>query len=117
MRTLPEEKRIARRHMESEAARYDMALSLLLRGVWSMKWSIGLFSTAIGLFAVHGLFHLWEWLWWPPPDALSALYGATDVGRLAHAVTEVIIALALFLGLWYALRDWALWKAFGPKAS
>ena len=63
-------------------------------------WSIGLFTTAIALFAVHGLFHLWEWLAWPPPDALSALYGATDAGRLAHAATEAIIALALFLGLW-----------------
>ena len=67
-------------------------------------WSIGLFLTAIGLFAVHGLFHLWEWLWWPPPDALSALYGATDAGRPAHALTEAIIALALFLGLWRGLR-------------
>ena len=66
--------------------------------------SIGLFLTAIGLFAVHGLFHLWEWLWWPPPDALSALYGATDAGRLAHAATEVIIAMALFLGLWQAVQ-------------
>ena len=67
--------------------------------------SVGLFSTALGLFAVHGLFHLWEWLWWPPPDALSALYGATDAGRLAHAVTEAIIALALFLGLCQAVQN------------
>ena len=66
--------------------------------------SLGLFSAAIGLFAVHGLFHLWEWLWWPPPDALSALYGATETGRLVHAVTEAIIALALFLGLWQVKR-------------
>ena len=65
---------------------------------------VGLFSTAIGLFAVHGLFHLWEWLWWPPPDALSALYSATDAGRLAHAVTEAIIALALILGLCQAVQ-------------
>ena len=63
-----------------------------------------IFSSAIGLFVVHGLFHLWEWLWWPPPDALSALYGATDAGRLAHAATEVIIAMALFLGLWQAVQ-------------
>ena len=67
-------------------------------------WSISLFLAAIGLFAVHGLFHLWEWLWWPPPDALSALYGATETGRLAHALTEAIIALALFMGLWQAWR-------------
>ena len=62
-------------------------------------WNVGLFSTAIGLFAVHGLFHLWEWLWWPPPDALSALYGATEAGRLIHALTEAIIAIALYVGL------------------
>ena len=66
----------------------------------SRRLSVGLFSTAIALFAVHGLFHLWEWLWWPPPDALSALYGATEAGRLVHAATEAIIALALVLGLW-----------------
>ena len=64
-----------------------------------MKWNGGLFSLAISLFAVHGLFHLWEWLWWPPPDALRALYGATEAGRLVHAATEAIIALALFVGL------------------
>ena len=61
--------------------------------------SIGLFSTAISLFAVHGLFHLWEWLWWPPPDALQVLYGSSEAGRLVHAVTEAIVVLALVLGL------------------
>ena len=67
-------------------------------------FAFGLFLAAIMLFAVHGLFHLWEWLWWPPPDALSALYGATEAGRYVHAATEAIIALALFMGLWQAFR-------------
>lgn len=68
------------------------------------KWSAFVFLVALVLFAVHGLFHLWEWIAWPPPDALQALYGASEAGRYVHAVTEAIIALALFLGLWEALK-------------
>ena len=59
---------------------------------------------ALALFLVHGLFHLWEWLWWPPPRALEALYGPSELGRVVHAVTEAIIALALVVALWKALR-------------
>ena len=60
---------------------------------------IAFYGTALGLFALHGLFHVWEWLWWPPPDVLQALYGPSELGRYIHAVTEAIIALALVLGL------------------
>ena len=65
---------------------------------------IAFYGAALGLFALHGLFHLWEWLAWPPPDALQALYGPSDLGRVVHTVTEAIIALALVLAL-IARRD------------
>ena len=61
------------------------------------------YGAALVLFAVHGLFHLWQWLWWPPPDTLQALYGPSELGRYVHAVTEAIVALALVAALWRGL--------------
>ena len=64
-----------------------------------------LFGIAFALFLVHGLFHLWEWLWWPPPHALQALYGPSELGRVVHAVTEALIALALVVAFWKAFKS------------
>ena len=56
-------------------------------------------TLAIVAFAIHVTFHAWEWLAWPPPAVLQALYGPSELGRVIHAVTEAIIALALVLAL------------------
>ena len=49
--------------------------------------SIVLVGAALAVFSLHALFHLWEWLAWPPPDALQALYGPSELGRVVHAAT------------------------------
>jgi hypothetical protein len=56
------------------------------------------------LFAVHVVYHVWQWLAWPPPDALAWLYGPSELGRVVHAVTEAIVALALVIALWNAQK-------------
>lgn len=60
---------------------------------------LALVALALGLFGLHGLYHLWQWLAWPPPDVLEVLYGHSEVGRYIHVLTEAIVALALFLAL------------------
>jgi len=58
-----------------------------------------LLVVALSLFGLHAIYHVWQWLAWPPPDALESLYGPSDVGRVVHAVTEAIVVLALLTGL------------------
>ena len=60
---------------------------------------LAIHTGSLSLLVVHALYHLWQWLAWPPPAALEALYGPSDVGRVIHAVTEAIVVLGLFLGL------------------
>ena len=54
---------------------------------------------ALFLFSTHVMYHLWQWIAWPPPELLEALYGNSEVSRWIHAATEIVIGLALVLSL------------------
>lgn len=60
------------------------------------------------LFALHGLFHLFDWTFWglqleifrAPREILYPLFGAHDLyGYIAHATMEGLVGLALILAI------------------
>ena len=61
---------------------------------------VALYVSALSLLGIHSVFHVSEWLWYPPYDALTWLYGSSDVGRFVHAVTEIVVVSGLVTALW-----------------
>ena len=75
-----------------------------LRRLARQRYVVVVLVAALSLLGLHSAFHVWEWLWWPPPSILEALYGHHEVGRGFHAVTEAVVVVALAAGLWTCLR-------------
>jgi len=79
------------------------------RGLFTRRVLRGVIGLGFIVFALHGLFHLFDWTIWGlrselfrlPREILYPLFGTHDLGGyIAHATVEGLVGLALIVALY-----------------